>query len=524
MNAHLEGNLTFAQRVKLYTHQCFHRYPHFQLSEIDPKLAISNNATSLHGGGRKGKGKERSHKGKGKSQYGNRYNNNRDRASIGDKPNQGKGKGKGRQKGKGRGTGKGGNRTNNETCSSCNIPGHSARDCRKRQHDEKEKQEKTPNKRGKEPRNHVQIVDELDLQFSQHVSYVEPATPEGKPMRTSPTTTVTPPDTLPTYNEPEETAPAPQAEDDMAETENREYYVAIIDGVRYLQYHTTNPHEEASKKQDQDTSTNTKNVPVGEVPMQPIASEAPQVSISTVETDKAAASQMAESGGQVATRPVPTTPSREATEDPSSLTEDPPHGLHTCEEGENGKDESSHVVFTSTDGDNESSTEPTWGATSYTPEPTWGKRQIVDREEELRQWQQINTNDTYVYRVCSTCGDSMLQRKENPSLTCRQCKALDVMEDQEGTRTGNSKKKGYEQMNRDDEEEYSRIPIAGENDSDYDVFEDLYDSSYSQESDEDESSSINKSATNYVAWRSSHKNEVPTDTPIKPLRYPLPSE
>jgi hypothetical protein len=42
-------------------------------------------------------------------------------------------------------------------------------------------------------------------------------------------------------------------------------------------------------------------------------------------------------------------------------------------------------------------------------------------------------------------------------LTCRQCKALDVIEDQEGTSMGNSKKKGYEQMNKDDEEEYSRM-------------------------------------------------------------------
>jgi hypothetical protein len=44
------------------------------------------------------------------------------------------------------------------------------------------------------------------------------------------------------------------------------------------------------------------------------------------------------------------------------------------------------------------------------------------------------------------------------------------------------------------------IPIAGENDSDYDVFEELYDSSYSQESDEDKSNSVNKTATNYVAY------------------------
>jgi hypothetical protein len=51
--------------------------------------------------------------------------------------------------------------------------------------DEKEKQEKTLNKRGKEARNHVQIVDELDLQFAQHVSFVGPKPPEEKPMRTS---------------------------------------------------------------------------------------------------------------------------------------------------------------------------------------------------------------------------------------------------------------------------------------------------------------------------------------------------
>jgi hypothetical protein len=74
------------------------------------------------------------------------------------------------------------------------------------------------------------------------------------------------------------------------------------------------------------------------------------------------------------------------------------------------------------------------------------------------------------------------------------------MEGQEGTSMVNSKKKGYEQMNRDDEEEYSRIPIAGENDSDYDVFEELYDSSYSQGSDEENSDSVNKTATNYVAY------------------------
>jgi hypothetical protein len=69
--------------------------------------------------------------------------------------------------------------------------------------------------------------------------------------------------------------------------------------------------------------------------MQPRTSQAPQVSISTVEADKAAVSQMAENGGQVYTKPVLTNLPREANEDPTSLLVDPPHGLHTYEEGEN---------------------------------------------------------------------------------------------------------------------------------------------------------------------------------------------
>ncbi len=61
-------------------------------------------------------------------------------------------------------------------------------------------------------------------------------------------------------------------------------------------------------------------------------------------------------------------------------------------------------------------------------------------------------------------------------------------------------KHGYEQQGRDDKEEYSRVPIAGENDSDYDIFEDLHDGTYSQESDEREKGNVNKTATNYVAY------------------------
>ncbi len=48
----------------------------------------------------------------------------------------------------------------------------------------------------------------------------------------------------------------------------------------------------------------------------------------------------------------------------------------------------------------------------------------------------------------------------------------DKLEDKESSV---NTKHGYEQHGRGDEEEYSRVPIAGENDSDYDIFEDLYD-------------------------------------------------
>jgi hypothetical protein len=92
-------------------------------------------------GGEKAKEKtDQTKEGKGKPQFGNRQNNNRDRTSFGDRPKQEKGKGKNRQKGKGRGMNKGGDRSN-KTCSYCSIPGHNARDCRRRQRDEKGKQE-----------------------------------------------------------------------------------------------------------------------------------------------------------------------------------------------------------------------------------------------------------------------------------------------------------------------------------------------------------------------------------------------
>jgi hypothetical protein len=60
----LDGTLTFARVVKLYTHRCFQNYPHFQLDDLtNDKKELSNNATSFRTT-EKGKGR-----GSGKGSY-----------------------------------------------------------------------------------------------------------------------------------------------------------------------------------------------------------------------------------------------------------------------------------------------------------------------------------------------------------------------------------------------------------------------------------------------------------------------
>ncbi len=45
----LDGVVTFARVVKLYTHRCFQKYPHFQLDDLtQDKKELSNNANSFH--------------------------------------------------------------------------------------------------------------------------------------------------------------------------------------------------------------------------------------------------------------------------------------------------------------------------------------------------------------------------------------------------------------------------------------------------------------------------------------------
>ena len=94
-------------------------------------------------------------------------------------------------------------------------------------------------------------------------------------------------------------------------------------------------------------------------------------------------------------------------------------------------------------------------------------------------WEETNVNKLYQYNACLTCGVSILKLKGTTPITCKECEALegDKLNDNE---SHVNTKHGYEQQGRDDEEEYSRVPIVGENDSDYDIDEDLYDGTYRQ--------------------------------------------
>jgi hypothetical protein len=117
MNLQLQGTLTFSQLIKLYTHQCFSRYPHFQIEDLTKGEKYTNNSTRFQG---KGKQKQtdkytrnergnfrRNDKGKGKgrsNEYGPRRpnNDNNNQGRFTQNSTQFNNKGKGREKGKGK--------------------------------------------------------------------------------------------------------------------------------------------------------------------------------------------------------------------------------------------------------------------------------------------------------------------------------------------------------------------------------------------------------------------------------------
>jgi hypothetical protein len=120
-NKLLEGDLTYAMLIKMYTNQCFYRYPHFQLSELNEGKRYSNNANRFRSSNEKGKqGFKEKGKGKGKGRdrkwrdekgkrgkpkhQGNRSNDNGQAYTQNSNQTKEKGNTKGsKEKGKGKG-------------------------------------------------------------------------------------------------------------------------------------------------------------------------------------------------------------------------------------------------------------------------------------------------------------------------------------------------------------------------------------------------------------------------------------
>jgi hypothetical protein len=77
-NLMLEDNLTFGKIVKLYTHACFDRYPHFQTMEMEDSKGnrYTNNSTKFNN--KKGKGFQNGQGRKNKGKANSSYQNSRD--------------------------------------------------------------------------------------------------------------------------------------------------------------------------------------------------------------------------------------------------------------------------------------------------------------------------------------------------------------------------------------------------------------------------------------------------------------
>jgi RNA polymerase-binding transcription factor DksA len=114
-------------------------------------------------------------------------------------------------------------------------------------------------------------------------------------------------------------------------------------------------------------------------------------------------------------------------------------------------------------------------------EPEWGRRTSIDHEKELKQWQETNirpnNKKTYRFGHCHWCNAPIATSRPTLTFTCFACRQEEQSNVRAEVRSSNDEGKSE----RDDEEEFYRIPIAGERDSDYeetlsDVLGDLSDS------------------------------------------------
>ena len=404
----LEGDLTFAKVIKLYTHRCFQRYPHFQVDDLDstPKT-VTNNSTHVQHNPRntrdKGRGRHNNGRGRGNPRStGSRPSRSSSRDT--DRRPKGKGKGHGRQKGKGKGkspsTASGQrNPKARDPCAYCGGGNHDARTCYKRIADEKLKTPKTH----KQAIQNI-LIDEAAMEFSQTVLSVvitrDPLPAESHTITWGETNQETTTDSDGTNAE--------QENEDNSETQQ-------------------NDDSEKYSKQREDTLTTDKgNSPTMQHML--IHEQKPTTPLPTIE-------------------PLSYSLESELTGVPMTAS------------------------MTPNDEQGSSSVEPGWGRIESSKER--------EREEGLRLWESINvggysnqrTTKAYRHGRCYMCSKPVSTTNLDPELElfCEECDQ-ELMDLNCGYRSGeredNMTKRGLEKTERDDEEEWGRVPIPQSDDSD----------------------------------------------------------
>ncbi len=105
----------------------------------------------------------------------------------------------------------------------------------------------------------------------------------------------------------------------------------------------------------------------------------------------------------------------------------------------------------------------TWGSSSSTVEPTWAKTKHDNLDEALKQWDETPTripDRPTRERTCQTWGNIMSEAQVTASPHCMTCHVLDQHPVQ-------PEPQRHAREERDDEVEFTRIPIAGEDSEDY---------------------------------------------------------
>jgi hypothetical protein len=430
-NKLLDGDLSFAKVIKLYTHRCIQRYPQFQLEDLesDSKKTVSNNSTSLETPRdrekEKGRGRQyNGEKGKGLGRPNPRYGSRPSRSSSHTK-GRGRSKGKGSQRDKGNtsrpptGTRKPADR---ERCSYCDKDGHNARNCYKRQNDDN-----TPKAKTTHNQSNLNIeVDEHALMFSQSVLSVY--TSDSEPLHLS------------RWGETEtNNATRNDGHSQQANNETRE--------------------PDANQDEDPSTYPDTESPPSTEQ-TQRLNEEATLAKEKTEEGINQQGEIMQEDNSTNTLVGVEPNHDDIVGSSSSSTREDG----HLREDLKTNKD----VVTKQRSDKQESSSNPTWGKPR---EPT--KEQLAEDWQISEQANRRETSVVYRHGRCHDCDKPVSSTNLDPGymLICWECKP-NVIEEE--IKENKNEKRGFERATRDDEEEWKRIPIPTSDDSSDEYWLDEY--------------------------------------------------